>query len=341
MTDPADHTLWRTLLEPALRAPSPHNVQPWRIRLVNEREAQLWIEKRRTLPKEDVHGSFIVLTMGLFVETLRQIAAHHHLRVAELFAHELDWYAAEHLESLADERFPFATLRLADDGEAAPAFALETIAERRTSRLRYRAEPVADADVARLAALAEAWGHRFAATHDPERIERVLAWNVEAVFADLAHAPYREELAGWLRYSRAASERHRDGLDARCMNQAPLELWLAFHAPALLGVPGARGWFARRYRAQIGPVATLGLLGGPFWAPRDAYATGRFLTHFWLECTKLGYWIHPYGNLVTNRPVAARVEAETGVSDVWLAFKIGRSDPPPVSRRRSLEEVLL
>src|SRR5690349_3827274 len=148
MTGTATHPLWRALLEPALRAPSPHNVQPWRVRLVSDTEAQLWIEKRRTLPKEDVRGSFIVLTMGLFVETLRQIAAHRRLRLGESFAHDLDWYAAEHLESLPDERFAFATLRLADDADARPAFALETIAARRTSRLAYQPEPVAPADVA-------------------------------------------------------------------------------------------------------------------------------------------------------------------------------------------------
>jgi hypothetical protein len=36
--------LWWTLLETALQTPSPHNVQPWRIRLVSEREAELYID---------------------------------------------------------------------------------------------------------------------------------------------------------------------------------------------------------------------------------------------------------------------------------------------------------
>ena len=165
--------------------------------------------------------------------------------------------------------------------------------------------------------------------------------NIEAAFEDLNHAPYREELRGWLRYTEDESMRHRDGLDARCMNQAPLELWAAFHVPALLRWKSTRPWFAKRYRAQIGPVATMGFLCGPFWPPRDAYRTGRFLMRFWLECTRLGYYLHPYGNLVTNRPVARWVEAETGLKDVWLAFKIGRSAPPPRSRRRSIAEILL
>ena len=117
-------------------------------------------------------------------------------------------------------------------------------------------------------------------------------------------------------------------------------MWLAFNAPWLLRMPLLSGWFRSRYRAQIGPVTTLGLLSGPFWDPRDAYPAGEFLARFWLECTRLGYYLHPYGNLVTNRPIAARVREATGVPDVWLAFKIGRSDVPPRSHRLSVEEIL-
>jgi hypothetical protein len=85
----------------------------------------------------------------------------------------------------------------------------------------------------------------------------------------------------------------------------------------------------------------MGFLCGPFWAPRDAFSTGQLLMRFWLECTRLGYHLHPYGNLVTNRPCAARLQTLTGLADVWLTFKIGRSDSPPASHRRSLEEVLI
>jgi len=337
--DAPTHDVWRTLLRTAVHAPSPHNVQPWRLRPLGPRDAELLIEKRRTLPQEDVTGSFIILTMGLFVETLRLVAAHSGLAVDDTLVHEPAWYAADRLASVTDELIPFARVTLRPDAAVRAGVPLERIAERRTSRLAYAPEPVTAAAVERLAALADEWGHRFATITDAARVERILAWNIDAVFDDLNHPPYRDELAGWIRYTHAQSARTRDGLDARCMNQAPLELWLAFHASAMLRWPVVRPWFRRRYRDQIGPVATLGLLDGPFWEPADAYATGRFLVHFWLEVTRLGYVLHPYGNLVTNRPTAARVAAATGLDRTWLAFKIGRSAVPPPSRRRTVEEV--
>ncbi len=331
---------WRTLLASAMLAPSPHNVQPWRVRIVSDTEAELLIERARTLPREDVTGSFIILTMGVFVETLRIAAAHRGLALDDDPLQAFACFSAERLERQTGAHVPFARLKLRPDPLVRPGHPLERLAQRRTSRLAYDPAGMAPADTARLRAVAAGWGHAYHDVTGAARIERILAWNAEAVFEDLNTGSYRGELASWIRYTRAESERHRDGLDARCMNVPPLELWLMFHAPALLRVPSLRPWFRRRYRAQIGPVTTLGIISGKFWDPADAYPAGRFLTQFWLEVTACGCVLHPYGNLVTHRPIAARVEAETGIADIWLAFKIGTSPPPP-SRRRSIEEVLV
>lgn len=342
---PADmipgRSIWQMLLESAKYAPSPHNVQPWRVRPLDDAHAELLIEKRRTLPDEDVTGSFIVLSMGIFIEALSLAASHRGLALQADVVQPFDSYTADAVRACAEPMIPFARLTLRQAPGAVPEFSIELMKARRTSRLPYRPESVPAEAATRLASLAAASGQRYAQITEPAAIERLIALNLDAVFEDLNHAPYRNELRGWLRYSEREAARRRDGLDTRCMNVAPFELWSAFHASAVLRWPVLRGWFRRRYRAQIGPVATLGFLCGGFWDPADAYATGRFLLRFWLECTRLGLYIHPYGNLVTNRPVAARVEAETGLAGAWLVFKIGHSAPPPASRRRAVEEILI
>jgi len=236
---------------------------------------------------------------------------------------------------------PFARLTLRPSPAAIAEFPLDCLRARHTSRLHYSPDRVTPEAAARLAELARGSRHRYAQVTDETRIEKLLALNIDAVVEDLNQPLYRNELRGWLRYSRREAERHGDGLDAGCMNVPPVELWSAFQTPSVLRWPLIGRLLRRRYRAQIGPVATMGFLCGGFWDPAEAYPTGRFLLRFWLECTRLGYCIHPFGNLVTNRPVAKRVEAETGLADVWLAFKIGRSAPPPSSLRRKLEEILL
>ena len=43
-------TRWLKLVEHASSAPSPHNTQPWQLRVVSEEEAELIVPIERTLP---------------------------------------------------------------------------------------------------------------------------------------------------------------------------------------------------------------------------------------------------------------------------------------------------
>src|ERR1041384_4096010 len=100
--------MWRTLLATAVHAPSPHNVQPWRIHVRSDTEADLLIEKRRTLPKEDVTGSFIILTMGLFIEALSLLAANRAHRLHYELYQAPSEYTPEAIERAATPLLPFA-----------------------------------------------------------------------------------------------------------------------------------------------------------------------------------------------------------------------------------------
>ena len=71
------------------------------------------------------------------------------------------------------------------------------------------------------------------------------------------------------------------------------------------------------------------------------FETGRFLMRFWLELAKRDLYIHPYGNLVTNKPAAEWCRETLGVPQIWLIFRIGFSKEPPQSYRRTVEEVLV
>jgi nitroreductase len=331
---------WHDILEIARHAPSPHNVQPWRVRVTDDTNAELWLERARALPREDETGSFLALSMGLFIESMRLIAANRGFELEDERTDVISSLSSEDIDRLQEEHVLFARLALRA-GTTRSTYSDEVFLRRRTSRLPYAPEPVETVHAGALSQLADAWGQRYAQSSNPDRIERLLAWNIEAVFHDLNDSGYRNELRGWLRYTESQSRAHKDGLDARCLHQNPVELWLAFHAPRLLQWRVTEPRFRRRYRAQIGPVATMGVLAGGFWEPEQAYRSGQFLIHFWCECTQRGLSIHPYGNLVTNRAMAGRCELLWRVPDIWLEFKIGRSPEAPASRRRTVEEILL
>jgi len=335
-------SVWATLLETAIHSPSPHNVQPWRIRIKNDREADLLIDSARTLPKEDPTGSFIILTMGMFIEALALLATERQYRLDYELSHEPEWYADAILQAPEQVFLPFARLRLTpDEASTSLGFDPATFLKRRTSRISLTQQRVPDLAAKALQDLAAEWNQRYEQITDAATIEWMLEQNTRALFHDLNSPDYHDEITSWFRFTDRSSRKHRDGLDYRCMNTSRLTYWLTARFPKMMLIPGLRPLLARKYRTQTGAVPTIGMLAGDFWQPASAIKTGRFLMRFWLETARQNLYIHPYGNLVTNNEAAKAMLAKTNIPDIWLVFKIGYSDEPPKSYRRSVEEILL
>jgi hypothetical protein len=337
-------SVWKKLLETAVYAPSPHNVQPWRLRTLSDETAELLIEKRRTLPKEDPAGSFIILSMGLFIEALTIVAANNSLKLDFHLSQPASRFTPEHIAKTDGELLPFAILNLnqqslteQDDSK----FDNALFRSRRTSRVSFTSQPVPTEDAEALSKLAREWGHVFEQVTDPETIDQILKCNIEAVFEDLNAPAYHDEIVEWFRFTDRSSRETREGLDYRCMNSSRLSFWLVAHVPQLLQLPLTGALLKKVYRTQLGHVPTIGMLAGPFWNPESAFETGRFLMRFWLELAKRDLYIHPYGNLVTNKAAAEWTLKRVGVPNIWLIFRIGFSEVPPRSYRRTVEEVLV
>jgi len=335
-------SLWLTLLETAIHSPSPHNVQPWRVRIRNNHEADLLIDSSRTLPKEDPTASFIILTMGMFIEALSLLAANQQHQLSYELFHEPEWYAAAILAARERVLLPFASLRLSDAEEPDnPGADPSLFIKRRTSRISFLPQPVPEEITAALQNLAAERGQRYEQITDPAIIERVLDQGTQALFEDLNSVDYHDEITSWFRFTDRASLRHRDGLDYRCMNTSRSTYWMTARFPGLMLMPGVRTLLARKYRKQLGPIPTIGLLAGEFWRPSSAFKTGRFLMRFWLETAQHNLYIHPYGNLVTNKKAARWMLEATKIPDIWLVFKIGYSAEPPQSYRLTVKEILI
>jgi nitroreductase len=336
-----DSVLWHSLLKVACCSPSPHNVQPWRVRILSADTAELFIDGTRTLPNEDHTGSFLLSAMGMFLEALHLVAADCGLRLEADLPNTAAWYS----ERISDRSFKgltlFARLRMVPDAGTSPLYAPSLLQVRRTSRISLRSDPVPQECVDALSQLAYAGGHRYVHIINPTDIEAILAQNILAVFHDMNVPAYHDEITEWFRFTDRSASRHGDGLDWRCMNLSRAEFWLSARMPRALLFPPARFFLKRRYRRQLGTVPAIGILSGDFFLVENAIESGRFLLRFWLEVTRLGLYLHPYGNMVTNPQARAWLEDRTGVTKPWLVFKLGYSDAPPKSFRRNLADVLI
>src|ERR1044072_434750 len=268
---------WKKLLKTARYAPAPHNVQPWRLRILSDETAELLIEKRRTLPKEDPTGSFIILSMGLFIEALTIVAANCALKLDFTLCQAASRFTPDQIAKTEGELLPFARLSLSS-AEVADAKIDDTLFhKRRTSRISFSSQPVPSEAVAALSKLANEWGQTYQQVTAPEIIEKILDRNIQAVFEDLNVPDYHDEIVEWFRFTDRASRQTRDGLDYRCMNSSRLSFWLAGRATQLMQLPLSGALLKKIYRTQLGHVPTIGMLAGPFWNSECAFETGRFL----------------------------------------------------------------
>jgi hypothetical protein len=279
--------------------------------------------------------------MGMFLESLDLAACQHGLRLDYQLADDIHVFARKMADPSSRGLTLFAFLELSSEPARPVQFSASDLLARSTSRLSLKRKQVPEDAVAMLTSIASERGHSYAHLTDVRLIEEALDHNITAVFHDMNQPPYHDEITSWFRFSSRAVATHRDGLDWRCMNLSRAEFWISAYMHQMLTLPLVRDFMRLRYRRKLGYVPAIGVLSGPFFEVEHTIASGKFLLRFWLEVSALGLYFHPYGNLVTNPAAAQWTRQRMGIHNAWLIFKIGYSDVPPRSLRRTVEQILV
>jgi hypothetical protein len=330
--------MWDALAEYARWTPSPHNVQPWQLRVRSETEADLLYVPARLLPAEDPLGRFLMVALGIFIENLAVAAR------ARGFDVEPEYAEVAALDSEAAELALFARLRLVPT-PAREDFDPELIVARRTSRVAYDGRPVAPEMLAELADLCSAYGNTFFSSSDPALVSWVLALNRDTLFEDMTNAKTRREVGSWLRFSEREAGRKRDGFSPSCLGFPGWLLYVFFHYRGLFELPGLRQAVRRLYFRTMRGTSTIAWFAGPFDAPQDWTRSGRMLARLWLTLTREGLYLHPFGSTITNESAHEHLRARLGHNPaqgtLWFVMRVGASAEPPRSARLPRESILV
>ncbi len=322
------HDGWEQLSRIACFCPTPHNTQPFRIRPKSDTEADLVCVTSRLLPREDHGNLYCMAAFGMFAEALVRSGRHLGLVVDVTPEHDID-PATIHARGNASVVLGRAAIRGPCEVVSQP----ELLDTRRTSRLPYDGRPVSPQALADLRACASHAGHRFLCYDDAKTVAWVLNKNVDAIIDNLQIRRERKEIQSW--YRTGPTPAHGDGLWQVPMNQGAFEMRLAFAAPRLLTVLGARHLVRRRFLSTQTGTRHVALLCGPFSAWKELLAAGRMLLEFWIAMARQRVYMHPYGSMLTNPAYARQVADRFGVDDAWLILRLGYSPTPPRAPRLS------
>jgi nitroreductase len=332
---------WHKIAEYARWAPSPHNTQPSRLKVIDDTHAQVLFVPSRGLYIADPSGRFTEAAFGIFVEICKIAAAS--------LGYRLEYkYRLEDLYKNGDHETPqaIADLTLIPDAGVHDMPA-ELILKRHTSRLPYNNRKVPEATVKELQAEAERWGHRMFVRSDKEAIRWVVELNQASLFNDLEDVPTREELKKWLRYSKREAHTKRDGLSAECMHLPGGLMHSFFYHHRIWTMPGLKQLVGWVYGRTMRGIANIAWIQGPFVTMEDRVRTGHLLIRLWLILTQHGVYLHPYGSVITNdlsrKTMLEKMhigDEEGGRKMVWLLLRLGYSNEPPHSERLPIEEIV-
>jgi hypothetical protein len=316
---------WDAIGDLARLAPSPHNTQPYRIRPLDERTAELVLVCDRLLPAEDRGNAYVLSAFGIFIATLEHAGRAHGFAVTVTPRAELDGAA------LTPASGPIVVghaelAATAPDGDARRLLEL-----RRTSRLPYHDRAVAPATLAWLDQIVTQAGHAWVATTDPSQIARLLRRNAHAIVDNLQDPAECEELRRWHRLGRTPL--YGDGLWQAPMQQPAWQLRAAFTAPWLFTVEPVRTLAVRRFVHGQAGTRHVAAIGGPFATWSEQIAAGCLLFELWLAMAEAGVYMQPFGSLLTHPHHAQWVAADFGIAAPWLVLRFGYSNPPPAAPR--------
>jgi nitroreductase len=305
----------REILEAALRAPSAHNAQPWRLTRLGEQRYLLWyaVQDKLLADPDDRDG---IMAVGGFYETLRMAAEQHGV------ATSLTYCVRQHAAGI-----DLAEVTLRGRPESPDPLAASA-GKRQSNRNAYEQAPLP----AELASNLEALGNILL---DPGQIaplvERasVMAWKDSRFVTDLDE---------WTRFDTVAP----DGMTVDCLDLSWLDQRALKFALRRGKLPG---WLARVYAQRdvrlTRASGAIAVLITSDRRPETLFECGRRLVRSWVAINAIGYSWHPM-SIVIDQATVRDLSELIGGRDGVAIYRVGYTRTgAPWSKRRQLESVLV
>lgn len=314
--------LMRELVRYATLAPSSHNTQCWKFRVL-DRAIAIEPDLSRRCPVVDPDDHHLFVSLGCAAENLAQAALAHGLQ--------------------ADTRFEAAgagSIRVALEATQARESPLyRAIPARQCTRGDYDGSSLIAEETSLLVQAGSGDGVRVMLLTEPRRIEQVLEYVVAGNTAQLNDAAFVAELEDWIRFSADEAVRTGDGLYSGASGNPSVPRWLGRLAMRRVLTPRSEN---DRYARQIRNSAGIAVFASGASDKAHWVEVGRCYERFALQATALGI-----RNAFLNQPVEVgsirpQFAAMLGIGSERpdLVVRFGRGPALPLSMRRPVRSVL-
>ena len=326
----------------AILAPSPMNMQPWRIRLDGDNGATLFCDPASLLPASDPFDRQTTIGFGAFIETARIAAAEQGLRLESTPFPE-----GPALPNL-DQR-PIARLSFALDAglKKDPLFA--AIHKRTTNRGKYDTDAqLTSTDIDALRAQAVA-GTGIDATASRDRVSLLRAVCTDALVAEAATDAIWAQQISHTRIGRDEIEARPDGIDIAGAGPEAAKALGLLNRQMLEKRSSAAARAAINGSVEAAATAmAFAWVVTPSNSREDQLAAGAAFVRMHLEAAARGIALHPISaplqevpQLASSRAALSDAIRRSGDGKIQMFVRLGKAAAASHSPRWPLEARLL
>lgn len=333
-------------IQAGLAAPSPHNTQPWKFKLLNNSEAHLYVDPERLLIATDPPARQIMIGQGTFLNMSRigssLVGIHVHW---ELFP------GGQNADVIAG-KIPVAKIIARNVESVNPDQLAGSIPGRMTDRTPYTSEKIPDEICEKLRKGAGAYHSRLELIDD-ERIGHVGNFIKDAYEIETLNYSRHEESRKWFRYNDEEIYTRRDGISLRGVGLTGVKLWIA---GTFFLSPGEESWHSeenkkygiKSFAGAVDSTTLFALLITEQNTMKDWLLTGMDYLHLQLYTTALGLRIQPVSQVLQEYDEMSEVRGKfeqfmklKGSEKIQMLLRVGRGDSSFHSPRRPLEKLLV
>lgn len=327
-----------------LNAPSAHNTQAWKFKLLSDREALLYVDATRLLPNTDPPARQIHISCGCFAEAFALGASRFGRRA------QVDLFPEGRYASPADiGRLPVARLTLAEGGTEDP---LATYIEaRQTSRLPYEGPQVTPALFEPVVADARLRSAHVSLVSGNE-MSAYLDLFDRAMTKESLTVATNEETRRWFRFRDSQIAERRDGFTFEHNGvtgfKATLARWFTSDTKESWNAKGTIEKGLSAFREGLHSARGIVLLSTDANRYEDQVEAGRDCYRLMLSLTRHGYFAHPHNQVIQEyegmRELRERFEALSKIHEpakVQMILRVGQSETPALSYRRHANDFFI
>ncbi len=326
-----------------IHAPSPHNTQSWKFKVLNDHEMELYIDENILLPATDPPSRQIHMGAGCFIETMIMGASRYG------YSAEVTYFPTGYNGPSDFGVKPIAKITLAKNGIEQDPLA-DFIESRQTSRMVYKGNLLSQNDFSKIDNQSGK-RHSFL-TFINENMEPYLDIFDRAMEIESSTYSTNEETRKLFRFSEEERKQKRDGISIPQMGYKGMIQRIAEKS---LNKGDHDTWHSEKNVKNTmkgikkGLDTTKGII---IWYTatnnfRDWVLAGRDYVRFSHAAIKYGYFLHPYNQAIQEYDEMKELRKELNVllniqepKKIQMIARIGKSETPYLSYRRNLESYL-